>query len=618
MSTGTLALPGDIIRLAASAAGGATVPTSVNESERTIECCIYSGGPISRYDYRTGANFDLLFKASGVDTTRVDSGSAAVLDSHASYSVQSQFGVVKSVRVLSGKVFATLQLSRRPECEGVWQDLKDGALRGVSMGVVLLEFEDVMDDSGNLKTRTATKWQIYEVSLVSVPADANAVTLRMEEVERMLNGQNPAGGAATAAVPVSLTETQMLEVRTLAANNRLSEFGEQLIQQGVSGQDARVALVNEVARRSEQYQTRSHVTMTRDHDEGRLELMSQGLSSRLLHTKEVAAGAREYASMRVADIARELLSMSGKAAGRQSDARVIELALITTSDFPKLLASTGERMLLLAYQAAEPAIKQIARRSDATDYRAKSVLRLGQTPSLDKVNEAGEVAHGAMAETAESYKVDDYARIIGLTQQALTNDDLGAFGDFTRRFGISAAQREANVLVDLLTVGGVGPTMSDAKTLFHAGHKNLATGASITVDSMADARKLMRLQTDMDGKTVVDVQPRFMVVPANLESVAEQNLAAIAASKPGDVNPFTSKLTLIVEPRLDAKSQIKWYVFGDPDLAPVLEYGYLTGSEGVQVTSRVGFDLLGVEFRAVLTYGAGVVDWRGAVMNPGI
>ena len=60
-----------------------------------------------------------------------------------------------------------------------------------------------------------------------------------------------------------------------------------------------------------------------------------------------------------------------------------------------------------------------------------------------------------------------------------------------------------------------------------------------------------------------------------------------------------------------------WYVFADPGSIPVLEYAYLSSAQGPQIASREGFDVLGIEFRVVLDFGAGALDWRGAYLNEG-
>ncbi|WP_051661350.1 Mu-like prophage major head subunit gpT family protein [Bosea sp. 117] len=118
----------------------------------------------------------------------------------------------------------------------------------------------------------------------------------------------------------------------------------------------------------------------------------------------------------------------------------------------------------------------------------------------------------------------------------------------------------------------------------------------------------------LDGKTVITVTPRYLVVGPELETTAEQVLATITATTVDGVNPFAGKLTLLVEPRITDDA---WYVFADPASAPVLEYSYLSSAPGPQMASREGWDVLSTEYRVVLDFGAGAVDWRGAVRNPG-
>jgi hypothetical protein len=37
----------------------------------------------------------------------------------------------------------------------------------------------------------------------------------------------------------------------------------------------------------------------------------------------------------------------------------------------------------------------------------------------------------------------------------------------------------------------------------------------------------------------------------------------------------------------------------------------------VQVDSKSGWEILGVDFRAILDYGVGAIGWRGVVKNVG-
>jgi hypothetical protein len=144
-----------------------------------------------------------------------------------------------------------------------------------------------------------------------------------------------------------------------------------------------------------------------------------------------------------------------------------------------------------------------------------------------------------------------------------------------------------------------------------------ASGGAISDTTLAAARLALRSQKGLDGKTPIDIAAKFLVVPAALESTAEKYLASIYPAQAANVNPFAGKLTLIVDPRLDAKSATHWYVAADPVLFPSIEYAYLAGNEGVQVETRAGFEVDGVQIRARLDFGAGALDFRGVYANAG-
>ena len=62
-------------------------------------------------------------------------------------------------------------------------------------------------------------------------------------------------------------------------------------------------------------------------------------------------------------------------------------------------------------------------------------------------------------------------------------------------------------------------------------------------------RQALRTQLDPSGTTIVDAPPKFLVVPAALETVAEQVVRQIYPIVIEGVNPFTF-LEIVVEPRL--------------------------------------------------------------------
>jgi len=229
------------------------------------------------------------------------------------------------------------------------------------------------------------------------------------------------------------------------------------------------------------------------------------------------------------------------------------------------------------------------------------------------VLEGGEVTRGAMLEARTSYSLATFARIFGLSRQAMINDDLGAFSELAVRYGRAAAEFEAGQLAALLIAN---PTMYDSVALFNAAHGNQAAAPTvISTTSLGVALSAMRRQTGLDAATPIDVTPRYLVVPAALEVIALQNVTAITPAATTNVNPFSGKLEVIVDPRLDVNSATIWYLAADSMSIDTLEYAYLDGAEGVQLESKIGFDVEGIEMKARLDFGAAALDWRGLYRN---
>ena len=363
-------------------------------------------------------------------------------------------------------------------------------------------------------------------------------------------------------------------------------------------------------------QVRVEMGDSQDDPSLRARQMGEALYARINPRHDLSEPARRYAYATPVDMAKELLTLRGESTMALSPASLVTRALHTTSDFPIILGNTVGRVLRDAYQAAPSGIRRLGRQTSARDFRSVNKIMLGEAPLLEKLNEHGEIKGGTMAEAREAYKIETWARKIGITRQVLVNDDLGAFSDLARRMGQGAAETEARILVMLLEANsGNGPTLSDTKALFHADHGNKAgTGAIISDGTLSAARLALRTQKGIDGR-IIRVTPKNLLVPPALETVAEKWLATIAPATAADVNPFSGAMSLVVEPRLS--SATRWYVTADPSEIDGLEFAYLSGNEGPQVESRSGWDVDGVEIRVILDFGAGFIDHRGWFQNPG-
>ncbi|MCA9511461.1 MAG: phage major capsid protein [Myxococcales bacterium] len=163
----------------------------VDADARTVELAISSEHAVSRY-FGTET---LAHTPEAVDLSRVEQGVASVLRDHWS---SDHLGIIESARLDGKTLRAVVRFSKHAAAEEVLQDVLDGTRRGVSIGYWIRELTLVKsDDEGD--HYLATRWELAEVSFVSIPADptvgvgrdAEAVTIQTrivgnEETEAML------------------------------------------------------------------------------------------------------------------------------------------------------------------------------------------------------------------------------------------------------------------------------------------------------------------------------------------------------------------------------------------------------------------------------------------------
>lgn len=586
-------------------------PATADPEVRTVEVVWSTGAPVRRRDVAGQYVERLSLAPEAVDLSRLEG--ASVLDAHRQTAVRDVLGSVRSAAVDGKRGTALIQFSARPEVEPVWQDVLAGILRHVSVGYSVEEWAETTENGA--RVLTAVRWTPHEISLVPTPADPGA-HIRMET--------EMTDTTTTPAPPEAAKETRAeanAEIRSIARIAGLDQsWIDAQIDGGADPDTARRAAFEALAKRSapsiRTEQVRVEMGESQDDPALRARQMGEALYARINPRHELSQPARRYAYSTPVDMAKELLTLRGESTMALSPASLVTRALHTTSDFPIILGDTVGRVLRDAYQAAPSGIRRLGRQTTARDFRAVNKIMLGEAPLLEKLNEHGEIKAGTMAEAREAYKIETWARKIGITRQVLVNDDLGAFADLARRMGQAAAETEARILVTLLEAGsGNGPTMSDGKTLFHADHGNKAgTGAVISDTTLSAARLALRTQKGIEDRAI-RVTPRNLLVPPALETTAEKWLATIAPATAADVNPFSGSLSLVVEPRLS--SATRWYVTADPGEIDGLEFAYLSGAEGPQVESRSGWDVDGVEIRVILDFGAGFIDHRGWFMNAG-
>jgi hypothetical protein len=140
---------------------------AVDEPKRRFELVWSTGAPVQRPGYTEA----LSMHEKHIRLGRLNS-SAPVLNTHSSWSLSDQIGVVEegSARVVDGKGVAWIRLSDRPEVAGIVRDVEARVIRNVSIGYLVHKFVETHEG----RLRTAVDWEPFEISLVPIPADAGA------------------------------------------------------------------------------------------------------------------------------------------------------------------------------------------------------------------------------------------------------------------------------------------------------------------------------------------------------------------------------------------------------------------------------------------------------------
>ena len=145
---------------------------SVNQENRTVEVAFSSEEPVERWFGMEVLSHD----AGAVDLSRLNDGGALLFN----HDWDDQIGVIERAWVdADRRGRALVRFGNGAKAAEKFQDVQDGILRHISVGYSIANFEEEVSDGS--RTFTATRWQPYEISFVTVPADPTVGVGRMSE-----------------------------------------------------------------------------------------------------------------------------------------------------------------------------------------------------------------------------------------------------------------------------------------------------------------------------------------------------------------------------------------------------------------------------------------------------
>lgn len=495
-------------------------------------------------------------------------------------------------------------------------------------------------------------------ALVALLEDVN----RKIVVEEAKPAADPVDAPAVRAQALTEERARTAAIRTIGDSVKVERtFVDEHITTGTTVDAFRAALLDKLAKSEANTAGPNGSSAVRVEVVGddELEKRGQAMQIALLHRfdpkryeKEFVAAplAREYRGYSLIEMARDALESAGHRTRGLSKMEIADAALsmrtvgtirngqvslvtraggsLSTSDFANILANVLNKTLRDGYQATPQTFRSLVRETTVPDFKQVSRTQLGEAPQLERVNEHGEFKRGKMGDAAEKYAIGTYGKVVAITRQVIINDDLEAMTRLPRQFGVQAANLESDLVWYQILKNA---NMSDGVALFNATHGNLGTAGVISVTTVNELRVLSSKQTGVDGKTLINVELTYLVVPKALQTSAEQFRSQLYPATVNNVVPDSMRqLGIIAEPRLDtgvtidvgsgadaaAGSATHWYMAGDVNQIDIIELAYLQGAPGLFTETRMGFDVDGMEVKVRLDVGAKVIDWRGLAQNP--
>ncbi len=602
----------------------------VKDDERRVTVSFSSEMPVRRYYGQ-----EILCHDSGcVDMQRINDLGVALFN----HNRDKVIGRIENARLdeAEKRTYADIVFDDDQEAERIYQKVKSGTLKGVSVAYSVDVWEEVA--AGKLSSNgrftgpayIATRWTPAEISVVSVPADPTVgvgreLGVEGQEEEIKMNDERGWGGKATPPAPQENAE-QLREQAVLQERQRVNEISElcrsfdidpsQMISDGSTIDQARTFVLEQL--RSKNPPLETSVRILADESDKIREAASDAIILRAGgQLDKPADGAKEMRGMRLRDLAIDCLMRAGVPnAHRLDDTELIQRALTADSQFGAIMSTTVNKSMAKAYSAVSTTYQAWTGVGTTADFKDAEVWQISEAGELTRMTQQGEFAFDEMQDSKVTKRIATFGREFGITRQAIINDDIGILTRVPEAY-VRAANRGINKMVyQLLQLNG---NIYDGKPLFDTAHKNIdATGAALSVASLGAAKAAMRKQTNMRGKERLNISPKTLIVPAELEVAALQLLNSTAdpnGNNSGVANIFRNALSVIVDAELtDPKA---WYLAASPADIDTIEVTYLNGDAMPKLESQVGFDYLGIKYRIYIDYGVNILDYRGLYKNAG-
>ena len=408
------------------------------------------------------------------------------------------------------------------------------------------------------------------------------------------------------------------------------------IREGTSVDAVRAAILDGMVSAGTPIASRGRAEMVADEQDkfraaaGDALVMRSGIS-----LERPAEGARQLMGMSLRDLAIECMAKEGLTGLNRKSADELYGMMMSerqfynpTAAFPSILDNAINKAYVEGHKTVAVTFDQWTKKGSLKDFKTHDNNYLaGPAGEFLEVPEGGELKHDIFRdEKLPTRKLRTYGRQFTLTRQAFINDDIDLVTRIPARYAASARKTINKQCYQILVNN---PAVYDGVQLFSTTHKNLlAKGTGITKEAVQGMILALQNQEDQFGDAII-IRPAIIIVPSGYMFDMYTLFFSPTINTTDNtqaVNPlyrYKDSITVVEDPTINALcggfgNKMPWWLLGAKADTDFVEVDYLNGQEIPTIRRMETPGQLGFVWDIYLDWGISVMDYRGAIMNPGI
>lgn len=478
----------------------------------------------------------------------------------------------------------------------------------------------------------------------SLQRDIDRLATEIEEEERQIENPTPKDPSVTPPAPtgdgddtqrqLNAERTRILNITTMCRDFGVEDADlQRYIKDGTTEDKVRSAILEKLRSEKGPIQTGIKVTNSGE-DEFRRDASDGLLIRGGVGVEKPSDGAQQFSHMTLRDLAIECLERAGTANARRMSNDDLLQELFTrqyfnpTAAFPAILDNAIEKAYVQGHRTVPVTFDQWTKKGSLKDFKIHDNNYLaGPVGEFLEVPEGGELKSDRPTDAKRpTRQIKTYGKQFTLSRQAFINDDIDLVTRIPARYA-AAARKTINTQCYRILMDN--PSVYDGKQLFCAAHGNvLTTGTGITKESMQAMIMALSTQKDEFDQPII-VRPAALIVPAGYAFDMYTLFFSPTINTEGNtqaVNPlyrYRDTIVPIEDPTINALAGgfgnvMPWWLTGVREDTDFIEVDYLNGQEIPTIRRMETPGQLGFVWDIYLDWGINVMDYRGAIKNPGV